>query len=67
MLGADLIAQSAPAGFRAGQPGSIGLGNKVNDLYSLIPAFSLKGEGACTCVDTYGLMSGSDAPVAIKD
>jgi hypothetical protein len=27
--------------------------NKINYLYPLIPAFSLEGEGAGTCVDTY--------------
>jgi hypothetical protein len=31
----------------------VGEQNKFNDLYSLIPAFSLKGEGADACVDTY--------------
>jgi hypothetical protein len=31
--------------------------NKINYLYPLIPAFSLEGEGAGTCVDTHANMT----------
>ena len=34
--------------------GAVAEENKNNHLYPLIPTFSLKGEGAGTCVDTYG-------------
>ncbi|MFZ2403534.1 MAG: hypothetical protein WAW41_00240, partial [Methylobacter sp.] len=43
------------AGGRAAQ-GAVAEENKNNHLYPLIPTFSLKGEGAGTCVDTYALV-----------
>jgi hypothetical protein len=41
--------------FQAPSPAGEGWGeeNKISWLYSIIPAFSLKGEGALTCVDTH--------------
>jgi hypothetical protein len=35
--------------------GAVAEENKINCLYPLIPAFSLEGEGADTCVETYAL------------